>query len=287
MRSVRGVWVAFALVLPMSGFAHSAELPPFTVSDARSLPTPQLANELLGARLGSRVIEAKRYEYEGSSGTVPKYVEFFTQPELSSPVANGICRTDVITIEYDWVEHDVASSATALKIARVAAKTRYKAFPEPPPGSDAYTKTQKAACAAMRTASDSFRAPTGGDAQWLAAIQREYSNPASRFAFTCDDFADGSCTKARQVLLSLPLNAAKQMQLVDCPKVKTGDQVDYCYRIVFNYPEEHGLPDISDYDEPAQPEWIVTVFAGLKDGFAPVRIRSLHLEHDRQSFGIP
>jgi hypothetical protein len=275
--------------MPMSGIAQSAELPPFTVSDARNLPAPQLANELLGPRLASRVIEVKRYEFQASSGTLPEYVEFFTKPELSYPVVNGICRTDVMTIQYDWVEHDEARPSTALKIARVAAKTQYKSFPEPAgdPGSEAYTQMQTAACAAMKTASDFFRAPTGGDAQWLAAIQREYSNSASRFAFTCDDFADRSCTNARQALLSLPLNAAKEMQLVDCPKVKTGDQVDYCYRIVFNYPGEHRLPDIRDYDEPGDPEWIVTVFAGMKDGFAPVKIKSLRVEHDRQPFGIP
>jgi hypothetical protein len=273
----------------MSDVGKSADLPPFTVSDARRLPTAQLATELLGPRLASRVIEAKRYEYDGSSGKVPEYVEFFTQPELSSPVANGICRSDVITVEYDWADHDGANSATPLKIARVSAKTQYKSFPEPPgdPGSEAYTQTQTAACAAMRTASDSFRAPSGGDAQWLAAINRAYSNPASRFAFTCDDFADRSCTKARQALLGLPLNAAKDIQRIDCPKVKTGDQVDYCYHIVFNYPEEQTFPDVGDYDEPVGAQWIVTVFAGMKDGFAPVKIRSLHVEHDRQPYGVP
>jgi hypothetical protein len=139
----------------------------------------------------------------------------------------------------------------------------------------------------MKTASDAFRAPTGGDAQWLTAIHDEYANPASRFAFSCDDFADASCKKARETLRALQLNAAKKIQLVDCPKIKTGDQIDLCYRIVFNYPAEHRFPDISDYGEPSQPEWIISVFAGMSDGMAPVKIRSLHIEHDRQSFGIP
>lgn len=290
MRLVRRLLVAFALAVSMSGITQSAELPPFTVSEARSLLTPQLANELLGQRLASRVIEAKRYEYQGSSGSVPEYVEFFTQPELSSPVLNGICRTDVITVEYDWVEHDNGvGPSTPLKIARLAARTEYKSFPELPgdPGSEGYDRLQAASCAAMKTASDAFRAPTGGDAQWLTAIHNEYASAVSRFAFSCDDFADASCRKAHETLRTLQLNAAKEIQLVDCPKIKTGDQIDLCYRIVFNYPAEYQLPDISDYDEPSQPEWIITVFAGMRDGMSPVKIRSLHIEHDRQSLGIP
>jgi hypothetical protein len=151
--------------------SQAAELQPLTVANARNLPTSKLATELLGERLAQRVIEAKRHEYEGSSGSVPEFVEFFTQPELSSPVVNGICRTDVITIAYDWVDPESASSSTSLKIARIAAKTEYKSFPE----------------------------PSGGDAQWLTAIRNEYANPATRFAFSCDDFADRSCKKARTV----------------------------------------------------------------------------------------
>jgi hypothetical protein len=267
----------------------AADLLPLTVKDVRALPTPQLAKELLGERLASRVIEAERREYEGSSGSIPEYVEFFTQPELPSPVINGICRTDVIIVEYDWPEDDPASASTPLKIARVAAKSRYKSFPEPPgePGSEEYTRAHKAACAGMKTARDSFRAPSGGDAQWLSAIHREYSDPESRFTFTCNDFADRSCAKARQALRGLRLESAKDVQLIDCPKIRTGDQVDYCYRLTFYYPGEQQFPEIGDYTELDSPEWTITVFAGMRDGMAPVRIRSLHLEHSRKSIGIP
>jgi len=288
MRIGRSVAVGLAAVVWFNGVSQAAELRPFTVADARNLPTPQLALELLGERLAQRIIEAKRYEFEGSSRSVPEFVEFFTQPELSSPVINGICRTDVITIEYDWVEPESANSSTSLKIARIAAKTEYKSFPEPPgdPGSEAYNQVQTAACATMKTASDAFRAPTGGDAQWLAAIHNEYANPASRFAFSCNDFADHSCRTARKVLENLPLNAAKEIRLIDCPKIRTRDQVDYCYRLEFDYPAERHLPDISDYGDAGEPEWIVTVFAGMRDGTAPVKIRTLHIEHQRKPYRV-
>ena len=279
-----------ALVGGVANAASATALSSFTVNDARTLPTPELAKELLGERLGSRVIEATRHEYDGSSSSIPEYVEFFTQPELSAPVLNGICRTDVIIVEYNWFELDGASSSTPLKIARIAAKSRFRAFPEPAgdPGSGEYDLVQTAACAAMRTAKDAFRAPSGGDAQWLAAIHREYSNPASRFTFSCKDFADASCTKARAALGSLDLNKANDVQHIDCPKVKTGDQVDYCYRLTFPYAEEARFPEIGDYEDVgASPEWIVTVFAGMRDGMAPVQIRTLQLEQLPKPIAIP
>jgi hypothetical protein len=279
-----------SVLIGLASVATATGLPPFTVNDARELPIPQLAKDLLGERLGSRVIEASRHEYDGSSSSTPQYVEFFTQPELSAPVLNGICRTDVIIVEYNWFELDGAAPSTPLKIARIAAKSRFKSFPEPAgdPGSDEYDRAQTAACAAMRTAKDAFRAPSGGDAQWLAAIHREYSNPTSRFTFGCKDFADASCGKARVALGGLDLNKATDVQHIDCPKVRTGDQVDYCYRLTFPYAGETRFPEIGDYEDVGgSPEWIITVFAGMRDGMAPVQIRSLQLEHLPKPIAIP
>jgi len=289
MRVFQTAVIGLSMIMTCTASASAADLPPLTINELRTLPTPQLARELLGERLASRVIEAKRYEYDGSAGSIPEYVEFFTQPELPSPVINGICRTDVIIVEYDWPEHDSVSLSTPLKIARLAAKSRYKSFPEPSgePGSEEYTRAHKAACAGMKTALDSFRAPSGGDAQWLSAIHREYSDSNSRFDFTCDDFADRTCAKARQTLRGLSLDSAKDVQLIECPRVRTGDQVDYCYRLTFYYPGEHQFPEIADYTELESPEWTITVFAGMRDGMAPVRIRSLHLVHSQKSIGIP
>jgi hypothetical protein len=216
---------------------------------------------------------------------------------LTDPRINGICRTDVITIEYNWGDLDQASmeeptkpvlpSAT-LKIAHMEAIPRYKDFPLPPgePGTAENDKAQAAQCAKMATAMDAFRAPSAGDAQWLSAIEKSYLDAKAKFNFTCDDFADHSCVKAREALMHLPLRLASKVDLQDCPKVKTGDQVDYCYRLTFPYPESAsggfgGTPyaDILDNPMTYDREWVLTVSAGMRTGSSPVVIRSLHLEH--------
>jgi len=68
-----------------------------------------LAKVLLGQEIASNVIEAVRHVYDTSEQVLPEYVEFYTQPELTNPRLNGICRTDVITIEYNWADLDTSS----------------------------------------------------------------------------------------------------------------------------------------------------------------------------------
>lgn len=280
--------VGISAIYVAAGSATAAS--PFTVSDARSLPTAQLAKELLGERLGNRVIEVRRHDYgDDRSTSVPQYAEFFTQPELSNPVVNGICRTDVIVVEYDWFEHEAVSASSPLSIARVAARSRYKSFREPAgeAGSDDHTQLQTAACAGMKTATDAFRAPSGGDAQWLAAIHAQYSDPASRFTLSCTPSGGASCATARTSIRALALNLASDVQLIDCPNGKTADQVRYCYRLAFPYPTEDYRPDIGDYSDYTNSEWIMTIDAAMRDGTAPVRIRSIHLKHEAPAFAVP
>lgn len=268
-----------ASMMGLAGLPVDAKQPSLTVSEARSLDTEQLASRLLGPTLGPRVIEAKRHEYD-SSISIPEYVEFFTRPTNSMPNINGICRTDLIVIEYDWFNRDTVSPTTPLAVSRVSARNLYIAFPEPAgdPGEESYQRAQEKACASMTTTADAFRAPTGGDAQWLAAIYREYSG-AGQFRFTCDDFDDRSCKKARQILPSLTLKRAAEVNLIRCPKRKTGDQMNLCYTLTFPASEPSDSPEIPDNTQTYPGGWQLTVVAGMRDGFAPVRIRSLHLEH--------
>lgn len=283
----------------MIGVTTAVRAAPFTVLDARTLSVSELARQLLGERLGSKVIESVRHEYEAGPNA-PDYVELYTQPELTNPRLNGICRTDVITIEYNWYDLDTASMnaplapvspSHSLTIAHVESHPRYKAFPMPAgePGTDENDRAQAAACAAMKTALDAFRAPSAGDAQWLEAIERQYFDPKQSFKFTCSDFADASCAHARRALTTLSLSKATEAETVDCPNEKTGDQLDMCYRLTFSYPEAGRISDRQDYREfeRADPEWVLTVYAGIKDGMAPVRIRSLDLKHMPKPIAIP
>ena len=80
-----------------------------TIGEAQTLPTHELAKVLLGQEIASNVIEAVRHVYDTSEQVLPEYVEFYTQPELTNPRLNGICRTDVITIEYNWADLDTSS----------------------------------------------------------------------------------------------------------------------------------------------------------------------------------
>ena len=252
---------------------------PLTFNQAKAISTADLARKLLGDRLGSKVIEAVRHERNG----VASYVEFYTQPELTDPRLSGVCRSDVITVEYNWMDSPAASAP--VRIAHVQAVPRYKSFPVPPgePGTADYDRAEASACAKMRTAIDSFRAPSAGDAQWLAAIESQYSNESEGFSFTCTDFADSSCVQSRRALRRLKLGPKTEVKAVDCPEGKTGDQIDLCYRLSFPYPgkdeysDNHDERDGEDYST----EWIVNVFAGMRNGMAPVRIRSLSMEHVR------
>ncbi len=241
-----------------------------TVERARNLKPSELASELLGRRIGAHVIEAVRHEYE-SSGKIPRDVQFYTQPVLTWPRSNGICRTDVISIEYDWFEHDVVQPSTVLNIFRVEASSRYKAFPIPAgdPASPESERAQAKACASMKSATDAFMAPSAGDAQWLDPIQQEYvaSSAVRRFKLSCAGAEGSSCEHATKALPKLMLKLADKVDLVSCPLDKSDDQVTYCYKITFPY---SGSND---------PEWVLTIVGAKRDGMAPVRIRSLHAEH--------
>jgi hypothetical protein len=265
---------------------------PLTVGEARNLPTPELAKRLLGEQLGSKVIEAVRQENDFSEATIPGYVEFYTQPVLTDPRINRICRTDVITIEYDLTGTQVGpvGASTPLTIGHVEAVPRYKSFPMPAgsPGSAENEAAQAAACARMKTAVDAFRAPSAGDAQWLDAIEREYRSGSRGFAFTCDDFADHSCSRARGELSQLRLERAGEVRSVDCLlKRRTGDQLDLCFRLSFPRGGKRcsDRQDLRDF-ECADVEWVLTVSAGMKTGSSPVRILSLNLEHVPAPFAI-
>ena len=76
------------------------EAEPLTFTQAKTLSATELGKRLIGDRIGSKVIKAIRHERNG----VPAYTELFTQPELTQPRLNGVCRTDVITVEYNLEE---------------------------------------------------------------------------------------------------------------------------------------------------------------------------------------
>jgi hypothetical protein len=286
--SLFAIFFACLILLPIATTA-AASPEPLTVAQARTLPTHELATQILGDRLAAKVIEAVRHE---GSDDAPSYVEFYTKPTLTRPRLNGICRTDVITAEYELMDasSDTVSPSAPLDVTHVQAKGRYKAFPVPPGdyGTPENERAQAEACARMTTAVDAFHAPSAGDAQWLAAIEAQYSDPRSRFPFSCDDFADRSCAKAQAQLPRLKLNEAKKVEATDCANERKGDQIDLCYRLSFPYPGEEcsDRQDSSDF-ECSDVEWVLTVFAGMKEGDSPVRILSLHLEHQRRAVGIP
>lgn len=269
--------------------AAAASPETLTVAQARTLPTHELARQILGDRLAARVIEAVRY---GGSNEAPSYVEFYTKPQLTMPRINGICRTDVITVEYELMddEPETVSPAAPLSITHVQAKGRYKAFtvPRGELGTPENGRAQADACERMTTTLGSFHAPSAGDAQWLVAIEAEYSDPTQRFRLSCDDFADRSCASVKRQLPRLKLNLAKRVESVDCTTKRKGDQLDLCYRLSFPYPGEEcsDRQDLSDF-ECRDLEWVMTVFAGMEKGDSPVRILSLHLEHQRKALAIP
>ena len=244
-----------------------------TVKEARTLAPRILASRLIGPALGSRVIEAVRREYPARGG-IPREVDLYSQPEFAWPQINGICRTDVVTVAYDWFDHDNASETTPLNVVHVEAVSRYKAFPMPPgePGSSTNEEAQSEQCAKMTTAKDAFRAPSAGDAPWLAKLAQEYMRgPVGRaFPFTCDDFQDLSCKRSGMALRGLSLGRATRVVAVDCHNRRPNDQINYCYQLTFPYPDSDDV------------EWQIAVEGGMRNGMAPVEIRSLHLHHQRK-----
>ncbi|MGQ0661446.1 hypothetical protein [Sphingosinicella sp.] len=252
--------------------AASAQTAELTVTAVRTLPVPELARALLGERLGSRVIEAVRHDYEASQ-SVPRSVDFFTQPFAPWPRLNRICQTDVITIEYNWADLDEAQPSTPVTIFHIEATSRYLAIPEPPgdPSDPEYQRAHEAACAALTSARGAFRAPDAGDAQWLAAMEAEWSrtSSSSRFDFACDVSANVSCESTPQALSRLRLNQAAIVQRMGCPEMRRRGQINFCYRLIFPYAD-------AVIDEP---EWDMTLVGEMQDGSAPVEIRSLRLLH--------
>lgn len=242
-----------------------------TVHDVRTLPTDQLARSLLGERLGSRVIDAVRSEY-GSSPSVPRAVEFYTQPQAPWPRINRICQTDVISVEYNWFDVDAPEPTARIGIAHVVANPRFLAFPEPPgePGTPEYDRAHRAACAAFQSARDAFRAPDAGDAQWLAQLEAEWvaAGDNSRFSFTCQDYRDITCQAARRTLPLLRLHRADDVRTTDCPVARDRPRyfVTYCYRLSFRNTQTENL------------EWVMTVVGGMRNGSSPVETQSLHLQ---------
>ena len=57
---------------------------------------------------------------------------------------------------------------------------------------------------------------------------------------------------------------------IDCEMPRSKDQVNYCYKLTFRYPNTDN------------PEWILKLYGGMSNGSAPVRIRRAVLEHVRK-----
>lgn len=264
-------------VCAFAGPAALAQTPELTVGSVRNLPVPELARQLLGERIGSRVIEAVRHEYD-SSPSVPRAVDFFTQPVAPWPRINRICQTDVITIEYNWFDIDEPQPSSSVGIFRVEATSRYLAIPEPPgdPGEAGYQRAHEATCAAMTSARDAFRAPDAGDAQWLAAMEEQWlrAGATPRFNFACRAPEPSTCEGAVPVLSRLRLNQAAIVEGIECPAMQRGEQVNYCYRLIFAY------------SGTGHPEWDMTLVGQMDNGSAPVEIRSLNLVHVARSIPI-
>lgn len=248
-----------------------------TVGEIRSLEAQKLAEQLVGKRLAARVIEATKEEYDSQSG-LPKKVVFYTRPELAYPRINRICQIDVITIEFNWFDHEQVNASTPLEISHIEAASRFKAFemPNGEPGSPENKRAQMAACANFATAIDAFRAPNAGDAQWLTEIEEEYLKAPRQkpLPFECDDYADRTCKQAAKALAKLALKLATEVKEIDCPRGGKKKWYQRCFRLTFPYAS-------SD-----QPEWIMSVAAFIRDGSAPVEIGNLKLEHQRKPYAV-
>jgi hypothetical protein len=264
--------VMLLLSLPMYASAQPSDAA-LTVGEVRSSTMRALSSRVLGPYVGSHVIEMERHEYLDNVGTtIPQEIDFYTQPTLAYPRINGICVTDVITVVFDWFEHSEVTPATALKFQHVAAKSRFLAFDKPSaePGSSDSERLQAAACVGMTTARDAFSAPTAGDAQWLAAMERELSQSSKavpRYQIKCLDFRGSACANARVTLSDLRLRDALAIDAVKCPPLRWHDQINYCYQLAFPYAGT------------TNPEWELTLIGGVSDGLAPQKIRSITMKH--------
>ena len=71
-------------------------------------------------------------------------------------------------------------------------------------------------------------------------------------------------------LRGLSLNRATTVVAVDCQNRRSSDQTNYCYQLTFPYADSDNV------------EWQIAVEGGMRNGMAPVEIRSLHLRHQRK-----
>lgn len=276
MPSIRTVYAPFALALtilsiPFVSAAAGQDQPSFTVRDARTLPPKTLGERLIGSRIGP-VVAAQRQEYD-SGGKTPREVELFLAPRMPWPYIRNICSVDVVTVEYNWFEFDGAQDNDSLKVHHIEAKSRFLSLEMPAGDEDVDYSRIMESCSKRTDVEKAFLAPDAGDAQWLMAMQREYSRDSGKgdtFPFECSDFEDRSCRKAASALKTLELERSVETEKIDCEMMKSKDQVNYCYRLTFPYPH-------SD-----RPEWILRLYGGMSNGSAPVRIRRAVLEHARK-----
>ncbi len=275
MASVKNVYALIVLGLivlstPFLFAAAGQNAPSFTVKDARTLPPEALGERLIGSRIG-RVVAAQRREYD-SSGKTPREVDLFLTPKMPWPYIRNICSVDVVTVEYNWFDFDGANESESLKLHHIEAKSRF--LPSVIPiGDDVDYSEVEASCSKLTNVERAFRAPDAGDAQWLVAMHREYSSDGGKsaaFPFECSDFEDRSCAKAASAMRTLALENSVETIKIDCEMSKSKDQVNYCYKLTFIYPN-------SD-----DPEWYLNLYGGMSDGSAPVRIRRAVLEHVRK-----
>lgn len=267
LAQMAGLVMVFVLGLSVAWWPTGKNAGPITADQARYLPAEPLAEKLLGAQLAARVVDVERRDYEG----IPRYLVFYTRPQLTWPRLNGICATDVITVELDWFESGAKRPGALMHIQHVEAVSRFKAFAMPPgePGTAENDRLQQQACAAFTHAADAFRAPDAGAAQWLALMEPVYTQPGAAgraFPFRCDDFSGVSCTHARAALPDLKLNRASKVEAIDCGR-HSGDTMNSCYRLTFPYA---GTDD---------PEWELSLTGGIALGEWPPKIRDAALKH--------
>lgn len=276
MASIRTVYAPFALALtilsiPFVSAAAGQDQTSFTVRDARTLPPKTLGERLIGSRIAP-VVAAQRREYD-SGGKTPRDVELFLAPKMPWPYIHNICSVDVIKVEYNWFDFDGAGDSDSLKVHHIEAKSRFLPSEMPVGDEDVdYSKIAES-CSKRTDVEQAFRAPSAGDAQWLVAMQREYSRDSGKsdaFPFECSDFEDRSCRKAAGALKTLALEKSVETEKIDCEMPRSKDQVNFCYRLTFPYPHDD------------RPEWILKLYGGMSDGSAPVRIRRAVLEHARK-----
>lgn len=276
MWSIRTVCVLFAMGLAVVSIPYVFAIAvqdqsSFTVEDARTLSPEALGKRLIGSRVG-RVVAAQRREYE-SGGKTPQEVRLFLTPKMPWPYIRNVCSVDVVTVEYNWFDFDGAQDSDSLKVHHIEAQSRF--LPSNIPVGDEnidYGKIE-ASCAKRTDVERAFRAPDAGDAQWLMAMQREYSRDnggSIAFPFECSDFEDRSCARAASAMRTLALQNSVQTIEIDCEMPRGEDQLNHCYRLTFPYPHSEN------------PEWILKLDGGMSNGSAPVRIRRVALEHVRK-----